>query len=158
MPRDYSDTFKEVANSTGAAEAPLLLLEITHADLSQPIRVVNDNQDLVSNGDTYIAMAFRARLPDDLEQGLPRATLAIDNVGRLLTDWIESSGGGQGAQVRMMQVLRSDPDTIEFDITMDLSNVSMNMTEVVGTLGFEDLLNRPGVPLSYRPDTTPGIF
>ncbi len=158
MARSYSNTFKEKSNSTGADEAPLYLLEIDHADLSSPVRVVNDNQDLVSNGNTFVAMAFRVTLPDDLQHGLPHAKLSVDNIGRELTQWLESSGGGKGATVRIMQVLRSDPDTLEFDITMDLSNVSMSMSQITGTLGFEDLLNRPAVPLTYRPDTTPGLF
>ena len=158
MPRNYSANLKETINSTGAAESPLILLEIAHADLATPIRVVNDNQDLVSNGNIFIALAFRVTLPDDLEQGLPRAVIAVDNVGRDLTAWIEASGGGQGATVRLMQVLRSAPDVIELDITLDLTNVKMNMLEVSGQLGYDDILNRPAVPLTYRPDVAPGIF
>lgn len=158
MAKPYTRRFKEVIHSTGAKEAPLLLLEINHVDLTTPIRVVNDNQDLVHNGNTFTAMAFRATLPDDLEQGNPRATLAVDNVGRELTQWLELSGGGRGATVRMVQVLRSVPNTVEWDVTLDLADVQVNLLEVSGSLGFEDILNLPGIPLTYRPDVAPGIF
>lgn len=157
MPRTYSSHFLEsIGNTSG--EAPVYLLEIEHADLATPIRVVNDTQDLVSNGDTYIAFAFRVTLPDDLEGQLPRARLSIDNVGRELVQWLDSSGGGQGATVRIMQVMRDDPDTIEFEITLDLVNVSQNVIEVSGELGFEDTLNLSGVPIRYSPDVAPGLF
>ncbi len=218
MARNYSRPFREKTNSTGADEAPLLLLEISHADLAEPVRVVNDNDDFPHgaakqwkantayalndivipteyNGRYYRctvagtsgatepawqktltqtqadgtatwrcegyehkAVGFRATLPDDLEKSLPSAQLAVDNVGRELTQWIESSGGGQGATVRMMQVLRSDPDTIEWETTLDLTNVGMTMQEVSGTLGYEDFLNKTAVPSVYDPATAPGLF
>ncbi|MEK6592601.1 MAG: DUF1833 family protein [Pseudomonadota bacterium] len=158
MPRNYSVPFKETIHRTGAPEAPLLLLEINHVDLATPIRVVNDNLDLVSNGNTYTAMAFRALMPDDLDQSQPRAALAIDNVGKELTTWLESSGGGEGATVTMRQVLRSAPNTIEWEATLNLSEVQTNLLEVTGTLSFDDTLNLPAVPLTYRPDVAPGIF
>lgn len=152
-----SSTYKEALNDIGG-QSPLLLLEITHPDLAAPVRIVNDNQDLVSNGNTFLACAFRAALPDDISQGQPRATLAIDNVGSVLTQWIESSGGGEGAQVRMMQALRSDPDTLEIDITLGITDIKMNAVEVTGTLSYDDLLNMPGIAMQFRPENTPGLY
>lgn len=158
MAKNYSTTLHETVNSVSAAEAPLLLLEIDHPDLSQPIRVVNDNQDLVHQGNTFVAMAFRARLPDDLEQGLPRAILSVDNVGKEMVSWLEASNGGQGATCRMIQVLRSAPDVVEWETTLNLTDLRITQTEVTGSLGYEDLLNMPGVRLRYRPEVAPGLF
>lgn len=154
----FSPGFHEVINATSAPETPLLLLEITHPDLDEPIRVVNDTQDLICQGKRFVALGFRATLPDDQENQLPRARLSVDNVGRELTKWLEISSGGLGAECRMLLVLRSAPDLIEWDITMTLSNVSITPQEVTADLGFEDLLNRPAIPLTYRPDTAPGLF
>lgn len=158
MPRNYSRSFQEKVNSTSANEAPLLLLEISHVDLVTPIRVVNDNQDLAHNGNTFVAMAFRITPPDDMQDGQSRAAIAVDNVGRELTQWLEMSGGGQGATVRIIQVLRSAPNTIEWEVTMDLADVRINQREVTGTLTFDDILNLPAVALVYRPDVAPGIY
>lgn len=156
--RDYSNSARESMASISNPEPPLLLLEITHTDLSTPVRVVNDNKDLVSNGSLFIGLAFRATPPDDLSQGSPRAILSIDNVGRELTQWIESSGGGENTQVRMMQVMRSDPDVIEWEVTMEFSGISITPSEVRGTLSFANLLDRPGIAMSYRPENTPGLY
>ncbi len=158
MAKSYSTKLKETVNSVSASEAPLTLLEIDHADLSTPIRVVNDNQDLVHLTNTFTAMAFRITLPDDLEQGAPRAQIAIDNIGKELVSWLETSAGGQGATVRIIQVLRSLPDIVEWDVTMNLTDITINQREVTGQLGFSDVMDLPGVPLRYRPEIAPGLF
>lgn len=157
MPHHYSTAAKEELLSV-SGEAPLLCLEITHGALSAPIRVVSDNQDLLSNGNTYTALAFRAMLPDDLEGQLPRAQLVVDNVGRELVQWLEASNGGEGARVKMMQIRRADPDVVEWEIDLDLTNVKMTAREVSGQLGFEDLLSRPAVAKMYNSTTAPGLY
>jgi len=158
MPRSYSTTTLEHINATSADELPLLLLEIDHPQLTQPARVVNDTQDLTSNGNLFVGMAFSASLPDDKPQQMPKARLAIDNVGKELVSWLEMSQGGRGSTCRMMQVMRSAPNLIELEITLDIMNVIITATTVEADLGFDDLLGRMSTPYSYRPDTAPGLF
>lgn len=156
--RAYSAAYKSTLAATSAPEAPLTLLEIDHPALTQPVRVVNDTQDIESNGHLYVACPFRCTLPDDRENQLPEATLAVDNIGGDLMYWIETSGGGQGSTVRIIQVMRSRPDLVELEIAMGLFNVQVTMTEVAGKLGYEDFFNRPAVALRYDPATAPGVF
>ena len=158
MSRIYSSEFKSTLAQVSAPESALVLLEINHAELATPVRVVNDTQDLVSNGQTYIAIPFRCTLPDDFENQLPKARLSVDNVGKDLMYWIETSGGGNGSTVTMKQVMRSRPDTIEWSITMNLYNVSCTMTEVSGELGYENLFSKKAIAVQYRPNTAPGLF
>jgi len=155
--RGYSSTLRAATGNT-TGEEPVYLLEINHDQLTDPLRVVGDTDDLVSNGDTYTAYPFRIALPSDIDHELPRATLTIDNVGRELTQWLDASNGGQGAQVTVMQVTRSDPDTIEFSITLDLLAVVQTPFTVQGQLGYDDTLNLAGLPITYRPDIAPGLF
>jgi hypothetical protein len=157
MPKNYSAGFKEETAAT-SGEEPVYLLEITHPQLAVPVRVVRDTQDLVSNGNTFIALSFDIQLPDDVQSQLPRATLRLDNVGRELTQWIEGSNGGKGAKVRLMQVLRSTPNVLEYDATLDLLDVRQNVSFIYGELGYEDTLNLPALAETYRPDNTPGVF
>lgn len=155
--RFTASTNKKI-NSVSNDELPLLLLEITQVDLPAPVRVVQDNVDIVFEGNVYTALGFEATLPDDIANKLPRANIRIDNVGRELVGPIESSGGAQGAICRMIQIMRSDPATVEWEITMDLSNLSIDMLQVTGELSFDDLLNKPGVTKVYRPSVAPGLF
>lgn len=154
----YSAEYKSTLASLSPPEMPVVLLEIDHPDLSTPVRVCNDTQNLTSNGNQYIAVPFRFVLPDDVEQQAPRARLAIDNIGRELMQWIESSAGGQGSTVRVMQVMPSRPNQIEWEISMNLTNVQATMAEVSAEIAFENLLSRTAVNVAYRPDTHPGVF
>jgi len=156
--RSYSAQYKSTLAKVSAEEAPLILLEINHVALTQPVRVVNDMQDLTSNGNLFIACPFRYVLPDDFENQLPKAKLAVDNVGRDMMHWIETTSGGQNSTVKMMSVMRSRPDLIEWSSTMNLYNVQATMKEITAELGFDNMFAKPAVALQYRPDNTPGIF
>lgn len=158
MPRSYSLTARRRYAETNAAEHPLVLLEITHPGLSAPVRVVGDTLDLVSNGFTYTACGFGIRLPDERQGQQPNSELFVDNIGRELMQWIEQSAGGQGARVRMMQVLRSTPDNIEWEITLQLTGLKTTPAQVSGALGFPRLLDVPAVQVRADPQTMPGIF
>ena len=158
MPKEYSAQYKSTLAEVNATEAPLILLEINHPQLTQPVRVVNDTQDLLSNGNTYVGFPFRCVLPDDFENQLPKARLAIDNVSRDLMYWIETTGGGQGSTATFKQVMRSNPDLIEWSIQMSLFNVNVTMQEISAELGFENLFGKPAISLRYTPTTSPGLW
>ena len=158
MARDYSDAYKSTLAEVSASEAPLILIEINHPQLVQPVRVVNDMQDVTSNGELYVGYPFNCVLPDDYENQLPKARIVIDNIGRDLMYWIETTGGGQGSTCTFKQILRSNPDLVEWEITMSLFNVQVTMQSVSAELGFENLFNKPAITRRYRPDTAPGIF
>lgn len=154
----YSAAGRRVALATSAAEPLLVLAEITHVDLAVPIRVVNDTIDIVVNGETYIACPFSLSRPDDVDQQTPTAKISVDNIGRDLTVWLEQSNGGKGAKCRTMAVLRSQPDVLEFDITMDLSGLSIDSLTVDGNLGFQNTLMQPAVAMRFDPLTAPGLY
>jgi len=154
----YSPDARKEVSKVNADNLPVTLLEIDHVDLPVPVRVINDRTDIQFETNTYTALGFNIVLPDDLTKGLPRAALSIDNVGKELVQWLEDSNGGAGTTVRIIQILRSDLLTAEYDITMGLSNIAVTAATVTGQLGFDDLLNVPGVPLIYTPKVAPGIF
>lgn len=158
MAREYTDAFKSTLAEVNATESPLILIEIDHEALTQPVRVVNDMTDVTSNGNLYIAYPFKCVLPDDYENQLPKAQIVIDNVGRELMYWIETTGGGQNSSCTFKQILRSNPDIIEWQITMNLYNVQVTMESVTAELGFENLFSKPAISRRYRPDTAPGLF
>lgn len=133
-------------------------LEIRHPALSTPVRLVNDRADLALEGQTWQAIAFTPRLVDDVEQRVPAAEIAVDNVGRPLMEWVEAARGGAGATVRMMRVLvRAGAAAVEWEVTVDVLSVRANQRHVVVRLGYDLLLQRPAVTLRYDPATAPGV-
>src|SRR5690606_1992116 len=98
----YTNKAKRNLLATSADEPILELVEITHPDLAVPARFVNDNANIVVEGNTYFATSFRITRPDDVDQQTPQARLAVDNIGRELTQWLEVSNGGKGAKCRLL--------------------------------------------------------
>lgn len=154
----YSGNARRQMLATSPSASLLELIEITHPDLAVPVRLVNDNQNITVGGHEYIACPFSLSRPDDVDQQTPTAKLSVDNIGRELTQWLEVSNGGKGAKCRIMAVLRSSPDVIEFDMTLDLTGLSINNATVDGELGFQNTLMQPAVTIRYDPITSPGLF
>jgi len=158
MPRIKSSRYIENAQSLSAPETPLILVTVTHALLAEPLRFVNDNQDIVSNGNNYLAGSMSITLPDDQDGQTPAAQIEIGNVSRRLSPWFERTHGARGTLVTLTQILRSTPDFIEDEVTLDLRNVVVTPLKLSGHLGFDDILNKAGTSYTYRPETSPGLF
>lgn len=154
----YTNKAKRALNATSAEEPVLELIEITHPDLAVPARFVNDTQNITCQGNLFYATAFRLTRPDDVDQQTPQAKLSVDNIGRELTQWLEVSNGGKGARCRVMAVLRSEANTLQFDMTLDLTGISIDNMEVSGALGFQNTLMQPAVTVRYDPLTSPGLY
>lgn len=71
-----------------AGVIPLVLLEITHPTLSDPIRLVNDTvselglTDIVHGGQLYAAYPFDIILPGEDDEAPVSARLSVDNIDR----------------------------------------------------------------------------
>lgn len=158
MARNFTDKLKANLIRTSVNESPIVLIEISNPLLTNPIRIVNDYEDVVSNGQTYAACMFDVALPEEREKEMPTASIAIDNISRELTRFFEQLQGGPDTKIRFMQILRSDPDVIEYNIFMDLINVSVNPFRLTGKLSFDNLANKQGMTRIFNKVTAPGLF
>ena len=150
--------FARARRETAPEHAILTALEIAHPAVSPPVRVVNDTEDRVIEGETYTAVRFDAVLASHDEGQVPRAQIAVDNVGRELNTWIERTGGGVGASVRAMQLLDEAGAEVEWEVTMEIVSIVQSSERITATLGFDALLGRPAVRLRYDPEHAPGLF
>lgn len=157
MAKNYTANFKEKTGAS-AGEEPSYLLEITHPQLAQPIRVTNDQADIASNGNNFTSCAFRVQFPEDVVGVMPRVPVAIDNIGKELTQWLDASNGGRDAQFRIMQVMRDTPNVIEQEYTMTLINAHQGVIEISGTLGYENIMEQPALGATQTPELQPAIF
>ena len=157
-----SDRFDQ-ASRAGTPEAVVVTaVEITHPDVTAPVRVVNDTQNKTIDSNQFVAARFRARLADDADGQAPRAELVIDNVGDVLTQWVESSDGGNGAVVKLMQVAEAPVDDgnleVEWSVELDVVGMQVTTQSVTARLGFDPMLHRPAVQIRHDPDHSPGLF
>ncbi len=152
--RLYESAIREAA----PVDRVVTALEIRHPAVPRPVRVVNDTENRRIEGREYIALRFDARLADDIAGQAPQAELAIDNIGRDLTQWIEAAGGGIGATVRVMLVLAVPNPSVEWELTLDVAGIAVDQERVTARLGFDPLLGAAAVRLRHDPQTSPGIF
>lgn len=157
MSRSLSTVAKIAIFSQETAEVFLLLLTIAHPNLSPPIRVVNNQQDITSGGDTYTAFPFEITLPDEKEESIPRMRLAIDNVDKQIVQAMRSLTSPP--TITLTVVLASQPDTVEVSFTgFVLRDVTHNALVVEGSLMLEDVLNEAYSQHSFTPNLYAGLF
>ena len=97
-----------------STEALFWLLTITSAELEKPLYLVNNNEDIVSNGITYEPFPFEVVLPPD-DGGKPQnLVLKTYNVAPELMDVIRKPV--EPPQVRIDLVSTLDLDAIEKSI------------------------------------------
>lgn len=154
----FSNGFKINVNKLNADEATLVLLEINHSSLSEPIRFVHDSIDLVSNGNNYIAMPFKIVRQSDVQGELPKVQLIVNNVGRTLVKWVDSTGGGRGASVKIMLARRSTPNTIEETLNLEIDRVVTTIQTIAIDLIIQNNLNKRSVKMIYDSKTASGLF
>lgn len=146
----------ESANASATDEVWLMLLDITHPDLSEPIRVVNNNENITSNGNLYIAYAFSVELPGDNDD-VPRVQLRIDNVDRVIVDSIRAIDTRPATAI-LRVILASAPDDIIAEFNASLQTVDYDQYEVTGTFGTEAILSEPFPGHTFTPSSHPGLF
>ncbi len=141
----------------------LFALTITHPDIADDIHLVADNMNMTIDGVEFQALAFRAVPPSFQEGEVPRAVLEIDNVGRELTEWVEKTGGGRGAMMTVMQVMRDPQVTAEGHVIWSLPALPVGVAELTNetvqvALAYRTGRSRPGVKWRHDHNASPGLF
>lgn len=157
MPRSLSTNALLALTAQETEEVFVILLTIEHDDLTDPIRVCSDNQNVVSRGETYIAFPFQLTLPIDDASRPPAAQLSIDNVTREIGVAIRTITSP--ARI-LFEIVRADaPDVVEVEFpNFLLRNVSYDALQVTGDLVVEDLTIEPYPGIKFTPANFPGLF
>jgi hypothetical protein len=157
MSRNTSLTFREAVYGQETGEAFILLLELDHPDLANPIRVSSDSVDTSHNGSTYVAFPFDIALPDDTDENTPTARLTIDNVSREIVQAVRTVTGPVNVNIKI--VLGSDTETVEAEFPdFQLRDVRYNVLTVEGQLNIESFAQEPFPAGTFTPASFAGLF
>jgi hypothetical protein len=138
-------------------EVFLVCLTIAHPSLLEPIRVVNNTEDLQRSSGLFIACAFEIELPQESGDTMPQARLTVDNVDGRIGEAVRVLNSPP--KVTLEVVMASQPDTIESGPhDLILNSVSIDVQAVSGTLGYEVLLDEPFPKDMFTPSNSPGLF
>lgn len=153
-----ANALKALLHSETSAALPILI-EISHASLATPLRFVNNNADLVYQGNAYIAFPFRFDPPDETEDGIANARLTICNVDRVIGETIRNLSSRP--TVRAVAAFYYTEGTFEFEPIASwefaIANVIYNKSTVSGTLIYEDRLSVNVPVLHFTPFLFPGV-
>ena len=161
-----SQAIKEAYASAPRGVISYLTMELRHSLLTEPIRVVMDNADLVAYLEdtapinageqvTFIRYAFDLKKPEISPNGIPTVELEIDNVSREIVASIEavlvSTELLKGTFREYLSTDLSGPQN-DPPMHLDVMTVSADMFRVKATLGFPNLMNKRFPTLAYDPE------
>ena len=152
-----SARYRRAVRSVDPEDLVLDALELTHPSIGDAVRVVNDSAPRTIDGETFAPVPFRPLWPDAAENRRPRARIAVDNVGRDLTQWVESTQGAAGGTCRLLRALAATGD-VEAEVTLDVAGATVDSAEVALELEFGMNLQSPVVLLRHDPERSPGLF
>lgn len=145
---------QRVTNAVGHVE----LLEVTDVNFSGPMRICNDVQDFVSQGVSYTALPFGFTTPDDVSGQAPRMVLAMNNVGRGLSDELERRQPGSVTMAKLIIVARDTPNVHENTFWLPITNVQITGASAQATCSVDELMRRAACKQIANPFTLPGLF
>lgn len=157
MPRALSLAARRSLTAETTDELWLLLLTIEAEGLSEPIRVVNDREDLFSRGQRFLAYPFEIDLPGDDGETVARVTLRIDNVDRRIVEPIRTATGLPAVTLEVVR--RAEPDAVEAGpFVMAIVEARADALTVEAECVFEDVLSAAFPAGQYTPADYPGLF
>jgi len=134
----------------------LMLVTLIHPSFTT-VKLVNNSEDIVSNGETFTSFPMRIRLPADDGESTREVSIEFDNVSRELIDELRTVTTPIDVKIEM--ILASNPDDIQ--ITLDelkMRNVTYNKSIVSARLYLDSFLNVELTSERYSPKLYPGLF
>ncbi|USZ48140.1 DUF1833 family protein [Halomonas sp. DN3] len=153
-----ADTMRELfAQNSGAMM--LACVQFTHAQMSEPARIVNNTENIQFNGQTYIGLPFELTLPSDTEERIPTVEMRVDNVDRTLVDLLRSVDSPPGVRLDIVRVQGGavTPEIGPLDFVLLNSDIGVDVVTL--SIGYAmDILNEPAVAEIFNPGLAPGLF
>jgi len=154
--RNLSDNLISQIFAQGSNDPFLMLVRLTHTSFSD-IYLVNNIDNVTSDGNVHQAFPMRVTLPVDDGETQREVALEFDNVALELIDEIRSVS--DFIDVRIQMVLASDPDVIEIEIgEMKIRNIQYDQNTISAKLFIDDFLNIELTSEKYLPTNFPGLF
>lgn len=145
----YSDALKEIYATADNSDVVVNCLELSHTDLAESIFIHDKRSDTLDITletlvvETFTSAPFRFSLPGSDSDGVEELQLAMDNVNRGVSDFLDQIVSPSPLQVTYRAYLLSDLTTPQFTppLVLFLTDVKENEFEVTGRATFVDIVN-----------------
>jgi len=154
--RTLSTTAVASQNAENTDQVWLTAVTIAHDSLAEPIRVVDNTENIISNGNIFVAWDFTLQLPGEDPDNPVSASISIGNID---PEIIKSLRAISSPPTVTIQILLGDsPDVIEIEFSgLILRNATYDANQITGELRFEELLTEP-IATTLTPAMFPGMF
>lgn len=171
MTRVISAELRRALEEPRSAEYVVVLLEITHQLLGQPIRVANDTVSYNFEGNSYVGFPFELEIVTD-SNSVPRGQLSIQNVDRRIGEAVVNLTSPPSVRIILLanadfeNTLNADnerepvSDEIEPEyeaLGLVFGNISVDAMTVSGELLSYDMSNEPWPAIRSTADRLPGL-
>lgn len=164
MPNEnLSPNAKKAMTAPETAEVLLHLLTISY-DGQVLLRAVDDNAEIVSNGNTFYPCSFKVLLPDQTSDGNKTCRLQIDNTDiaiyrEIKKAALQSRNDKKDISCTVSVIMASEPNNyIQGPLRFILKNIKANVKSVTGELYDSYIHDRKFSALTYNPEDFPGMF
>lgn len=158
-----STNAKEAMTAPETEEVLLNLLDVKY-DGGSILRVVDNNQEITSNGKSYTPCSFNVILPDQSSDGNKSCRLQIDNTDisiyrAIKSAVIQSRNDNKDITCTAAVIMASEPDNyIEGPLTFILRNINADVNSITGELYDSYMHDKKFTTLTYNPNDFPGMF
>lgn len=158
--RDLSIQFLDdiFAESTGSTPVILMRVElVSNTGVLTTLRFCQNSTPITSNGQLYQPAVFNVALGKDISTEVPTINLTFDIGDRSLVTQLREFN--KAPKFYMSVAVAERPNVIEFaEVEYQLTNFTINETNITMTLQVEPILNEP-IPLDrVTPLTAPALW
>jgi hypothetical protein len=157
MPRSLTIPAIRQAQSEHGDDPFLVLIAIEAGTPGTYIRVVNNTENIISRGETFIGCPFSLSLPDVTDTGLSDFSISVDNVDPQIWQGIRALNAAPLVFIEV--ILASDPDTPLLTTSgLRLREASATAQVITGKL-VPDTMWQLGFPAhEFDPSQNAGMF
>lgn len=141
-------------NAQETGEVWVWLLEIRPPS-GAVLRYCDQHIAITSGGQVYQPLAFKARLSDQVDGGIPTAQIVIDDVLRAVSQAVRSAG--EPIPVVAKIVLADTPNTIEREIDGEIGAADYGSGSITVTLSESTVMDEAAVQHIMTPGYMPGL-
>ena len=139
------------------ADVFVVLLEISHSDLAEPIRISGDAQDVTHLTNVYTRYPFTISLPTDEQDSTPVAQIEIDNVSQTITASLRGLSSPPSFALKVIRT--AAPDVVEVEWSdFELKAVGYDALTITGALTVESFLVEPYPAGKFLPTEFKALF
>lgn len=139
MARSFAVAVTEELAKQETDQVFLELIQIDEASLPEPIRAVNNPENVTSNGDVYASAGFGINLAGESENEVETVRLRVDNVDRLLVDAVRAAVGIPTVILRIVRA--DDPDVFLVDMKFNVETANTTAAAIEAVLTYDNAVN-----------------